>query len=247
MGANTWQKTMYDSTLASATIGSAHFHQLALKETKFLIEHVPLSIEQRILDVCCGTGRHTALLAEAGLDMTGLDINPGLIKSARHQTKRARFAVADMGQLQKYRRQYDVTLNLFSSFGYFATDAANRRVLRELKSTLKAGGKLVLQVVERDWLMSIYQPITWKSENGQLTVEVRRYDPKTHYNESQSIVLNQKTGQARTYYHRIRLYSKPEMVAMLKAVGFKKVTVFGSAEGEKFQRLKSTHPFYVAQ
>lgn len=244
---NSWQSSMYDSTLAKATIGSAHFNDLAIKEANFILNHLKLSKGRKLLDVPCGTGRHSAVFAKAGLDVTGVDINPGLLKISKGYAKTARFEVADMCNLKKYRAQFDVAVNLFSSFGYFETDTENKRVLKEIYSTLKPGGTFVLHLIDRDWLMSVFQPASWRLEGDDLIVEARKYDPQTKYNEEQKVIVNQRTGKARTFYHRMRLYNKTEMVKLLKEIGFKHIKVFGNAEGDRFKRLHSTHPFYFAQ
>lgn len=243
---NSWQATMYDSDLAKASIGSARFNELAIKEANFIIKQLKLVEGSKLLDVPCGTGRHSAVFSEAGIDVTGLDINPNLLKIAKRYAKDATFELADMSNLKRYRHRFDVAVNLFSSFGYFENDAANKKVLKEIYSTLNPGGTFVLHLIDRDWLMTVYQPSGWRQEGDELIIEARKFDSKSNYNEEQKVIVNQRSGKARTFYHRMRLYNKNEMVALLKEVGFKHVKVFGDNDGGKFKRRLTTHPFYFA-
>jgi len=243
---NAWHASMYDPDLAKETIDSAEFSSLAKKEASLIVSHLALKSGCDLLDVPCGTGRHAAIFAARGINVTGVDINPSLLEIAASRYSNINFEVGDMTDLAKYRGRFDVTINLFSSLGYFEDDAANMRVLHEIYATLRPGGVFVLHLIERDWLMGIFQSASWKQKNGELVIKARRFNEKTNYLEEQQAFINQSTGKARTYYHRMRLYAKDEMVVLLEQAGFKKVEVYGDAEGNPFQKHRSTHPFYFA-
>jgi hypothetical protein len=92
--------------------------------------------------------------------------------------------------------------------------------------------------------MTIFSRNDWRETPTEFILNDRQYDPKTKYNEARMIVVNKKSGKRKEYFHRIRLYSKDEIVALMKKVGFKKINVFGSSAGDNFSKLKSTHPYY---
>src|SRR5919199_5263013 len=85
----------------------------------------------RILDLGCGQGRHSIELARRGYEVTGLDQSPVLLAEAKHRAAEAgvnvRWILADMRDAPK--EDFDLCVNLFTSFGYFAEDADNQRVL----------------------------------------------------------------------------------------------------------------------
>jgi ubiquinone/menaquinone biosynthesis C-methylase UbiE len=144
-----WHKGMYDHWFASTTIGSSKFRKLAKKEASFLVSTLGLKRGQHILDVPCGTGRHSAIFARHGLAVTGIDINEPCLKLARKacRGKSVTLRNGDMSKLSRYCGQFDAVANLFTSFGYFQTDQKNEQVLRELISTLKPGGQMVAQEI----------------------------------------------------------------------------------------------------
>jgi SAM-dependent methyltransferase len=247
--ANQWQKEMYDDAFIRDQLDSPYFRDYAKKEAEFLIQKLKLKPGMTVLDAPCGSGRHAVEFAKFGLKMTGIDINEHCLKFARKNSKGLKLTLeyGDMSKLQKFEGQFDAVLNLFSSFGYFSTDEENEVVMKELISAVKPGGKFAIHLVNRDWLLKIFKPADWKLKGDELQLEARQYNPKTKYNESYLIFLNQKTGQAKSYYHRIRLYSKVEMVKLLQKCGLKNIKVYPACSVEPFTRQKNSHPLYIGE
>ncbi len=239
---------MYDADFAESTLNSEPLRIKALHEVDFILSKTHIH-SGKILDVPCGTGRHSHLLAKRGFEVTGVDISEICLKIARDNWghKNVDYQFGDMNDLKTHHRKYDLVLNLFSSFGYFATDAQNERVLRELKTCLKPDGTLVLNLINRTWLLSIYKENDWLETPDKYILNKRLYDPKTHYNEAWMKVIDKGSRAESTSYHRMRLYSKAEMVELLKRVGFKKIGVYGDASGARFKEKESSHPFYFAR
>jgi len=244
-----WHKGMYDHWFANTTIGSAKFRTLAKKEAGFLVSALGLKRGQRILDVPCGTGRHSVVFARHGLAVTGVDINEPCLKLARKTCRNTGVALqkGDMSKLSRYRSQIDALVNLFTSFGYFSTDQKNEQVLKELISTLKPGGQIAIHLINRDWLLKVFRPADWSEEKGKFILEARKYDPATKSNEAQLVVVDRKNKAAKIYHHRIRLYSKSEVVAMMRRCGLRDIRVFGNFEGGPYSKFMSTHPIYIGR
>lgn len=244
-----WHKEMYDRYFASSTIGSRRFRMLAVKEAKSLIRVLGLKAGDSILDVPCGTGRHAAVFAKHGLRVTGIDISKACLQLAREECRGRPVSLSqgDMARLSEHRNRYDAVVNLFSSFGYFATDSKNEQVLRELVSTLKPGGQIAIHLINRDWLLKVFRPVDWRIEGSKFILEGRKYDQNTHYNEAQVAVIDQRTGKGKVYHHRMRLYSKLEMTALMRKCGLVDIRVLGNFDGDQFSRTGSSHPIYIAR
>lgn len=244
---NSWHKIMYDNYLASTTIGSKRFVEIADKEAKFLSSVLGLTEGDRILDVPCGTGRHSRVFASLGYHVTGIDLNQYCLNLAKASCKGLKVTLqrGDMAKLSKYRDKFYAVVNLFTSFGYFATDTENEKVLRELITPLRSGGRIAIHTVNRDWLLKVFRPVDWSETNDKLIVEARKYDPATKYNESKTVIVDKKTRKAQFYYHRVRLYSKDEMIKLMKSCGLQQVKVIGNFEGAPFKKFASTHPIYI--
>src|SRR5262245_5124099 len=64
---------------------------------------------KRVRDVACGTGEHARLLAGAGFDVDGFDLNPTFVNIARQKLPTGRFFEADMSDFH-LQHQYDAVL-----------------------------------------------------------------------------------------------------------------------------------------
>ena len=135
------------------------------REVARLIDVLGLPSGARLLDVPCGQGRHAHLLAEAGFDVDGLDY------SAAPAGARARSAApgrvfgtraATCAQLPaRWTGRFDAVLNLFTSFGFFAEPADDRRVIAEFARVLAPGGVLVWHGGNRDGVMARFLDRDW--------------------------------------------------------------------------------------
>lgn len=248
MKSNNWHKDMYDHYFADSTLNSEALRKKAIDEVDLIIKQTQMK-GASVLDVPCGTGRHAYLLAKKGFHVTGVDISEACLKIAKENWihPNLSYQIGDMSNLKNFKGQFDLVLNLFTSFGYFATDKQNEQVLKQLYNSLNDGGTLVLNLINRNWLLKIYSVNDWQESGDKYILNRRKYDPQTHYNEAWMKVIDKKTKNEVDYYYQNRLYSKTEIVTLLKNLGFKKVTIVGDHFGNKFSETKSSHPFFFAQ
>ena len=96
------------------------------------------------LDVACGTGRHAVVLADLGYDVLGIDLSaPSIAIAERRRRSNLNFQVLDMRAIE-WREQFDLAVNLFTSFGYFGHENEERQVLAGIEQALRPGGELVI-------------------------------------------------------------------------------------------------------
>ena len=150
-----------------------------------------------------------------------------------------------MSCLEKYRGRFDAVLNLYNSFGYYPTDRENERVMRQLVSCLKSGGKLCLHLVDRHGMGKSVPPSSWR-ENRRCFVLVRHDRPGgTRFYDTEWVILFKGTGRVLRYRWRLRAYGRDEIVALMRKCGLRKIRVWGEITGDPYRRGKSTHPLYV--
>lgn len=105
----------------------------------------------RVLDICCGTGRHTVPLVSAGYHTTGIDRDLPALRAARAAAPDADLLALDMRHLGALRGgTFDAALLLWQSFGYF-TSAENDAVLARIARVLHPGGLLLIDLVHPAW------------------------------------------------------------------------------------------------
>ena len=245
-----WYKDHYDEFLAAYTLDDQLAHQNAAQEIRFLRKMLKIEKNQKILDIPCGRGRHSILLAQKGHSIVGVDISKACIRGARKKITPAirphtRFESGDMQNLKKYQSKFDLVLNLFTSFGYFPTDSANEKVMKNLIFCLRPQGKLCLFLINRENLLPRLHPKSWDEFKDQFVLQKMEYNPKTKYHSAEWIFISKKTGAIRRYYHRIRLYNKDEIVTMMKKFGLKNIRVYGGTDGSRYHHSKSHHPVFI--
>ena len=200
MNKNTWYKEIYDDFFASINIDTKPFHKRAKDEVAFLFEKLSMQKGQKILDVPCGTGRHSNYLAKKGLKVTGIDISRACLKRAKKNFpyKNLVFKKGCMSHLSHFSGQFDYVCNLFTSFGYFPTKKENEAVLRGMVDCLKDNGQIAIQLINRDYFLKFYRSVDWHKDGNLFYLTSRRYDFKKNYNEENLIVLNEKDRKSKT-------------------------------------------------
>ena len=244
---NSWQKIMYSDLSAAFLLDSQENHKLARKEVSFLISALGLKKKQSVLDIPCGTGRYALVFAQKGFSVEGIDINDACLKIAKKNCqgmKNVQIKKGDMRKLLWAKGKFDIILNMFTSFGYFQTDRGNTQILKGFFQALKPGGKLIVQTINKNWILSRFSPFSWE-ETPHLHIITKRKFSKTNYLEATQAFLYKKSKKWETSCHRIRLYSIPEMKTLMKKVGFKKIKILKEPPSKTSQIPH--RPIYVAE
>ena len=211
---------------------------------EYLAERTPVEIDQleallalrpplRILDLPCGQGRHAIELARRGYDVTGVDLSPFLLKVAEQRARadgvRVRWISGDMRQPIAGER-FDVALNLFTSLGYFAEEADDRKVVVAAATMLAPGGRFVLEVINGERLMAQFQETEWFTVGQAAVVERRSLDRSARRMVVERTVTT--PNETDVNLHAIRLYLGRDIDAMLREAGFGRVELHGDWSGE---------------
>lgn len=247
---NTWQKQMYSNFFAQVQLDSKFSHQKARKEVQFLISILGLNTKKNILDIPCGTGRHALAFGQKGYSVVGVDINDVCLEKAKASCKgmkNVQIKKGNMAKLSYGRKKFDVLINMFSSFGYFKTEDENEKVLKGLIRTLKPGGTIVVQTINREYILKVFKSFSWEEDSEMYFVSKREYNKRTKYLETHQLYLFKKAQSWEKSCHRMRLYSISEMKTLLQKSGLKKIRVFEGCTGRSAQRYFSSHPIYIAQ
>ncbi|MDD5362703.1 MAG: class I SAM-dependent methyltransferase [Ignavibacteria bacterium] len=198
---------------------------------------VPLPVNSKVLDVCCGAGRHSIELARRGYDVTGIDLSPYLISEAKSGLKKsdeknlkARFFIKDMRNFS-FKNRFDIVLNVFSSFGYFEKDAENFKVFENVTSSLKKDGYFIFDFLNESYIKKSLVPYSEDKCEGNTIIQKRKIENGFVYKEI--FIGNSK------YNERIRLYTLTEIQKALKSVNLKTENIFGDYFGSKFNKLNS--------
>ncbi|HLS48172.1 MAG TPA: class I SAM-dependent methyltransferase, partial [Gemmatimonadales bacterium] len=167
----------------------------------------------RVLDVACGPGRHARAIEAAGARCIGLDLSMTLLRIAQSESSTPLIR-ADMRRIPVRPASMDLTLNLFTSFGYFDNDAEHRLALEEMASTVRPGGWFVI-----DFLNSLRVEATLvASETAQLGgMDVRISRGLLEGNRF--VWKRMEAPDGREWTERVRLFRPDELESMLAESG----------------------------
>jgi SAM-dependent methyltransferase len=203
-----------------------------------LLDRSPIRKEGRVLDLCCGSGRHSRALAKRGYDVVGVDLSPVLLQLAKEQNTypNLEFHQYDMREIP-FQGEFDIVVNLFTSFGYFSTDAENAKVIANMAQALRTGGEVVIDYLNPPYVIANLVPHSERESNGLLIEENRRIEDGCVKKEI--TVRDAESDEPRRYMEQVRLYELAQMQAMMIEAGFTDIQVFGNYEFGEYDRENS--------
>ncbi|HZG87110.1 class I SAM-dependent methyltransferase [Paenibacillus sp.] len=189
-----------------------------------------------VLDLCCGTGRHSVVLRRLGYSVVGVDLSETLLAVARKREPNGiRWVRGDMRAVPLAER-FDAVLNLFTSFGYFESDAENEKVLREMHRLLRPGGRFVIDFLNPSYTKEHLVPRSTKRDGPLYIEETRTIQAGCVV---KTIRVSERGASARTYEERVKLYELSDFVRMLKGAGLTLLRAFGDYDGSDYEEARS--------
>jgi ubiquinone/menaquinone biosynthesis C-methylase UbiE len=197
----------------------------------YIIRKLNLKPGMSILDCPCGIGRISIPLAKKGIKVTGVDITAQYLDELSRKSEKLKLPIktvqSDMRRID-FKSQFDAAGNIWTSFGYFDKESDNQLVLKRLYNALKPGGKLLLTLMNRDWILKNFTPCDLIEIGDTKIIDNRKFDFKTSTSVSQWHFV--KPGSEKVCESRIRMYSWHELNNMMSRAGFSKVDGFGSTD-----------------
>ncbi|MBI5881529.1 MAG: methyltransferase domain-containing protein [Elusimicrobia bacterium] len=228
-----WRKGFFDPSFYTPA-DTSHV-AAAPAEVRGLLRLLKLRRGASILDLCCGPGRHSLLLAEKGFQVTGLDYSPSYIRQARDKARRAgleaRFTRGDMKEL-RFHGEFDAVLNLFTSFGYFDRWSDNLKTLQGAARALKPGGLFLMDVMNGDWLRKHFSRRSWAlQDRGVYLLEDRELAAGGRRIKTRWIRIP-PGGRAMERSFSLWLMDRKLLTRALRGAGLTPLRFFGSLRGD---------------
>ncbi len=202
------------------------FTYATLREIDFLIEELGLPEGSRILDIGCGTGRHSIEMAKRGYTVTGVDISAGMLAEAESAAKDERVTIDLIhtdAALYKSGSVFDAAICLCE--GAFCLlgegDDPHERdltILRNIISALKPGAKMIMTTLNG------CKPIRQYTQDD---IDAGIFDPLTMVETH----LMESDVSGDILIVRERSYTPPELVLLFRTAGFKVENIWGGTAG----------------
>lgn len=193
------------------------------KVVRFITKELGCTRGQTVLDLGCGSGEHTRLLARKGVHCTGIEIAPSLLQYARKQARlenaTVNYRCMDMRNIT-YTQHFDLCTMISGTFGFFS-DTQNQSLLIKIQRALLPGGKLLLDI--RNARVPRKRGTSWmKIHNGYLLM-TDRYSAE-HKREGGDCLFIDASGNVNVLTKELkragsRLYTLSEMKSMLRNAG----------------------------
>ena len=234
MGERPWYADFFDDDYLRI-FASELLDERTAGEVNGVVELLGLPPGARLLDLCCGHGRHAVPLARLGYRVTGLDLSRSLLTRAARAAADAGQAVAlveaDMRRLPFADGSFDAVLNLFNAFGYLEDEAQDELVLAEVARVLAPGGRFLQELANREALVRGWRDSdVLRLGDGLVVLQERTLDLRTSRDRVRYTLLH-PDGRRGTRHHSVRLYTLTELAAMLDRAGLELRAVCGDLDG----------------
>ena len=193
----------------------------------------------KILDLCCGQGRHLLHLNKeySHLDLYGHDQSSYLISLAKERVAMSnpnaniQFSVGDCRQIPYPDNHFDLILVMGNSFGYFHNDDGDIVVLNEIFRVLSPGGRMVLDLTDGEWMRRYFAERSWEwVDDSCFVCRERQLSKDGKKLCSREVITHTDTGVVRDQFYQERLYSRKEIENLVRNVGLTVISEIGTLE-----------------
>lgn len=210
---------------------------------ELLVRHLQIPEGTKVLDMACGKGRHSRVLAQLGMKVCGIDLSPNSIEQASvYAGPSLEFHVHDM-RIPFAQEQFDVAVNLFTSFGYTDREEDDLSTLHAAITALKPGGLFIQDYLNAGPVLKLLPETASVHREGILF--------HTHkYLQMPFIVKEIKVTDAEErhdYREQVKVYSAEKLKELHQKAGFTVEAVFGNMELEPYSEVSSPRIIIISR
>jgi ubiquinone/menaquinone biosynthesis C-methylase UbiE len=212
-------------------------------QIQFLKKH--LKPEGYILDIACGTGRHSIPLSKQGYCMVGLDVSVNLLRIAKQHIDQFQVVKGDMRFLPFKADVFAAAVSMDTSFGYLPSQKDDVQSLADCRRVVRKGGILIVDLFNREKLIAKYkeknQSVQWKEYHSFSLLQKRTISADGNLLCDLWTIKDKASGRLLIFDHVVRLYERSEFEGLLEMTGFTVREVYGGYEEDPFR--SNSHRF----
>ncbi|MFC2149172.1 class I SAM-dependent methyltransferase [Candidatus Auribacterota bacterium] len=214
-------------------------------ECDFIEQELHCDKKTIIIDVGCGTGRHSIELSKRGYNIMGIDLSVSQLARAKEKAKELDlnidFQRHDARDLP-FNGEFDAAIMLCEGgFSLMETDEMNFEILKNVTKALKNNGKLIFTTL--NGLFPLYHSVekfcAAAGGEGNTTYKSNTFDLMT-FREHNTTVFEDDAGNKKELKCNERFYVPSEITWLLKTLGYKKIDIFGAKLGAYSRKDKLT-------
>ena len=221
-----WWREIFNANYLRTDGDVVDDENITKEEVDFFISLLNPGLNDNILDLCCGQGRHSLELAGRGYsNVCGLDRSHYLITRARKQARSeglpVSFREGDARKISYPSDTFDFVLLPGNSFGYFETHEDDKRVLIEAFRVLKPGGRILLDITDGDYVRENYVPRSWEwIDQNHFVCRERSLSANGERLITREVITHVKNGVMADQFYAERLYNHNNIRQILDECGY---------------------------
>lgn len=225
---NTW------FTLFMDTIPTSKTHE----EVEFIKSLIPAQSYPRLLDLCCGSGRHAELLSGDGYNILGLDSNNMALEKARSlKLQKATFLQTDIFNFSLEPNSLDAVICMWQSFGY-GDESQNKKLVDTLWNALKKDGVFLLDIYNKDFFEKFLGERTFEVSGKRVT------ELKEIKSDRLIVTLTYENSEDRDVFNW-QIFSPLEIEAYMNNLNFKLIGSYSSFSKDKSPESNNPRAQYL--
>ena len=211
-----------------------------------LITYLQPKEKATMLDVACGKGRHSKVLADKGFDVTGIDLSEASIAEATlDEADNLHFYQHDMRHLFRVN-YYDYAFNFFTSFGYFKTQREHNNAIRTITQSIKPGGVFVIDYLNIQYISDrLVNSVTTIVED--IHFHITKWEDETNFYKQIKITEGEENESEHAHTERVAKFSLEDFKQMLAHHQTEIITVFGDYDLGNYDVMTSPRLIIVAK
>jgi 2-polyprenyl-3-methyl-5-hydroxy-6-metoxy-1,4-benzoquinol methylase len=229
-----WYEKLFENF--STQYDKESFVQGTSGECDFIEKELTYNKEARILDIGCGTGRHSIELTKRGYKVTGVDLSVSQIhrakEKARNENVQIDFLIHDARNLP-FHKEFDLAIMICEgAFPLMESDEMNYKILQSASSSLRDNGKLIFTTLNGLFPLfhSVKEFLASDKNDGNASYDKNSFDLMTFRDHNITTVTDDSGNQVELECNE-RYYVPSEITWLLKSLDFKTVSIFGAKLG----------------
>lgn len=234
MSKKQWYETLFENY--GKKYDNETFTQGTDGECDFIEKELEYDMSLKILDVGCGTGRHTIELTKRGYNVTGVDLSESQLSRAREKAENNNLRIDFQRHDARYlpfENEFDVAIMICEGgFPLMETDEMNYAILKSVTKSLKKRARFIFTTL--NGLFPLYHSVEEFTDStkgeGNATYRSNTFDLMT-FRDHNITELEDDSGIKKTLECNERYYVPSEITWLLKSLGYRKIEIFGAKLG----------------
>jgi 2-polyprenyl-3-methyl-5-hydroxy-6-metoxy-1,4-benzoquinol methylase len=229
-----WYEELFENY--AETYDKEEFTKGTIGECDFIEKEINYDKTAKILDIGCGTGKHSIELSKRGYAVTGIDLSESQLKRAKQKASKQSLKIDFQkhdARIPHFSNAFDLVIMLCEGgFPLMETDEMNFQILQNAANALKSRGKLIFTTLNGLFPLfhSVKDFLAAEKKDGVATYRDNTFNLMTFRDHNITEFVDD-FGNKRSLVCNERYYVPSEIRWLLTSLNFKTIDIFGAKLG----------------